>query len=190
VSDRANSETRRTGASVKQIVAVWAVSACAAHHQPITAQPATRQPPTPVERPMKAVPQPSDPRDSCYAGVLEQADALKPREKAGAHRVEQSLDRLAVHAFVRQHTDAVGECFERGLARDPSLAGRVTMRWLVDRAGRVLRAGVVDTELHSPDVESCIGREICSWRFPPVGDGYDPTVVDFPWVFAPAPKQR
>jgi outer membrane biosynthesis protein TonB len=63
--------------------------------------------------------------------------------------------------------DALRLCYQRELARDATLGGRVNVAFTIRRDGHV--AGIVVTGFH-PDLDACVCRTFAAMVFPP-GDG-------------------
>jgi TonB family protein len=87
-------------------------------------------------------------------------------------------DREAIHRVVRAHTSSIKYCYEKELTQKPDLAGRVTTRFKIDETGAVTEATVTDSSLGDTNVESCVLRQIRSWKFPAKA-----TTVTYPFRF-------
>jgi TonB family protein len=87
-------------------------------------------------------------------------------------------DREAIHRVVRAHTASIKYCYEKELAQKPDLAGRVSTRFKIDETGAVTEANVTDSTLGDTNVESCVLRQIRSWKFPAKA-----TTVTYPFRF-------
>ncbi len=89
-----------------------------------------------------------------------------------------------IQRVVRERFDVFRECYEAGLARNPNLEGRVSIRFVIDREGRVqLAEPTADTNLPAPSVVACVLKGYRSLTFPkPVGGIV--TVV-YPIIFNP-----
>lgn len=101
-----------------------------------------------------------------------------------APEVESSdVDRNALARYVKARLKAIQSCYERELKRNPSLHGRVLVRFSITRSGR---PGSIDIEENSVNeaVGSCIRTVIRGWVFPfkPADD----VAVAYPFVFSPA----
>jgi len=96
------------------------------------------------------------------------------------------FDPNVVTRAIRGRLRAIQSCYERELASDPALAGRVRVRMRVQEDGRVTDVGVEDESppLEAPAVNACIVEIIGAMRLPtgPVGG---PLRFEFPFVFAP-----
>lgn len=104
------------------------------------------------------------------------------------HPPESSLpvaDRLMppeIQSRIRLHYGVFRECYESGLARAPALAGRVLIRFEIDRDGTVASVEDGGSELADGEVVSCILRESARIRFR-ASDGV--TTAVYPISFTP-----
>lgn len=65
------------------------------------------------------------------------------------------------------------------------LAGRLTVRFTISGAGRVMAAAVQESSVGDARVESCLREAVTRWEFPqPRGGGA--VVVSYPFVLVPA----
>jgi TonB family protein len=84
-----------------------------------------------------------------------------------------------VQRVVIQHRDDVRACWVS--AHADTLTGVVTMSWTIKPDGHVEQASITRSTLQHAKVESCLVREVSSWRFPPLGS---PSVkVSYPFAF-------
>ena len=98
--------------------------------------------------------------------------------------VRGKLDRDVIRRVVRRHIDEVRGCYNPGLARDPSLAGRVALQFTIGPTGSVTTAVVKSSTLSDAAVGECIARAMMRWTFPaPEGGGN--VVVTYPFVLEP-----
>jgi hypothetical protein len=96
---------------------------------------------------------------------------------------EGCLSRDLLRAVIRSHHGQIRYCYESELARHPSLAGRVAVRFFVGPDGAVGRADVQQSTLASATVGACLVSRVRTWRFPASRAGY---VVTYPFLFRPA----
>jgi TonB family protein len=95
------------------------------------------------------------------------------------------LDKDTIFKVVRRHQSEIKFCYERALASDQKLAGKVTVAWTIDPTGAVSEANLAESTLDNANVEACVLERIRRWRFPePMGGGV--VAVSFPWVFSAA----
>ncbi|MEL6543032.1 MAG: AgmX/PglI C-terminal domain-containing protein [Myxococcota bacterium] len=108
----------------------------------------------------------------------------KPRDgvELEVPELADSLPKALVKKVVDLKRAQVRACYERALHADHGLRGRILMRWLVGRDGRVSTVRAEHSTLRDPAVAECLKSRIASWRFPaPAGGG---TVeVRYPFVF-------
>jgi hypothetical protein len=87
------------------------------------------------------------------------SDVRPPSVKIAATplTVDHLLEKIQVKYMPRMR-----RCYERGLAQDPTLAGKVTVMFTVDAYGRVRGAATGVTS----KVDACLTSALGSWRFP------------------------
>jgi len=103
--------------------------------------------------------------------------------KPGGAKVHGSLDKDIIRRIVRAHLGRVRHCYEKALASDASLAGKVTVSFVIGADGSVTSASVKDSTLASESVESCVLKAVERMSFPkPIGGGV--VAVSYPFVFA------
>lgn len=73
-------------------------------------------------------------------------------------------------------------CYEKELARNPELQGKVTMKWRIGLDGKVSKVLVASSTLKNKTVEGCMKRSIQRWRFPKPEGGM--CQIQFPFVFS------
>jgi outer membrane biosynthesis protein TonB len=94
------------------------------------------------------------------------------------------VDRDALARYVKARLKAIQNCYERELKRNPTLKGRVVVRFSITRGGRTGDIEVEENTLGNEAVGSCIRTVIRSWIFPFKPD--DDVPVAYPFLFAPA----
>jgi len=97
-----------------------------------------------------------------------------------------AIDKGLIRTVVRTHVGELRSCYEQGLATDPALSGRVSVRFTIDPRGNVSKAAVASSNLPAPTepVHTCIVAAVKTWRFP-VPMGSKEAVVLYPFVLAP-----
>ena len=96
-----------------------------------------------------------------------------------------SLAREVIRSVIRSHMMEVRACFERGLAANPELAGRVTVSFVISASGAVQSSTIANTTLNQAQVEGCVTDAVRSWTFPaPEGGGV--VTVNYPFNLQPA----
>jgi Ca-activated chloride channel family protein len=89
--------------------------------------------------------------------------------------VKGSLDRVIIQRIVRAHLSEVRHCYNKGLAIDASLAGRVLVEFTIGALGEVVVSTVASNELPEGKVGESVGRCIATavtrWTFPKTPGG-------------------
>ena len=88
-----------------------------------------------------------------------------------------------IQRTLRRQSGRFRFCYETGLARNPNLAGRVSIRFVIDRTGSVNLAQDAGSELADAGVVACVARAVADLTFPPPPDGI--VTVTYPLVFSP-----
>ncbi|MBL9042177.1 MAG: AgmX/PglI C-terminal domain-containing protein [Myxococcales bacterium] len=92
------------------------------------------------------------------------------------------LDPGQVAAKIRQYRGAMVACYEAALKRNPTLAGKITLRFSVNQAGKVSHVEIEVDTMHDDDFAKCIVDRAQSWRFPaPKGGGE--VQFAYPFIF-------
>lgn len=110
--------------------------------------------------------------------------AVSPQVRAGATTVSGRLPPEVIQRIVRQNFGRFRLCYERGLAENPSLAGRVSVRFVIGRDGTVASAESTSAELPDERVRACVTSSFHGLSFPPP-EGDAPVVVHVPILFEP-----
>ncbi len=107
-----------------------------------------------------------------------------PMVRQAKATVKGSLDKDIIRRIVRAHINEVRYCYNQGLAKDPSLAGKVSIQFNIGPTGSVPVAVVADSTVADENVANCIAKAVKRWTFPkPEGGGS--VVVTYPFVLAP-----
>jgi len=96
-------------------------------------------------------------------------------------------DTETIGRLVRMRTKAVQQCYERALRRNPTLGGRIVVRFVVTTRSRVGEVAIVQDAVGDGTVAACMRSTIQRWTFPfrPQED----TAVTFP-SFGPRQAPR
>jgi len=101
--------------------------------------------------------------------------------------IKGSLDKEVVRRVIRRHLLEVQDCYEKGLARHPELAGRVMIQFTISGKGEVIASVVQSSDLGDKIVERCITDRMRKWEFPaPTGGGI--VIVSYPFVLKSEPR--
>ena len=93
-----------------------------------------------------------------------------------------ALDRSVIDAYIRRNLAKIRWCYEKELAKDPKLFGKIVINFIIGGTGKVKKSGVKRTTMQNKTVERCVARQIKKIRFPkPKGGGI--VIVNYPFVF-------
>lgn len=101
--------------------------------------------------------------------------------KRGKEELSGFCKQADILRVVSARQSGIQYCYEKELARNPELNGRVTMSWRIGLDGAVVNAFVESSTLGNKQVEGCIARQIQRWRFAKPEGGM--CQVRFPFVF-------
>lgn len=108
--------------------------------------------------------------------------ARTPSVRQGATQVNGKLAPAVIQGVVRQNFGAIRTCYDAGLSTNPSLQGRVTANFVIDRVGNILSVADGGSDLPDPSVAACVLGVFRGMKFP-APDGGIVTVV-YPIVFS------
>jgi hypothetical protein len=94
-----------------------------------------------------------------------------------------TIPAAVVQRIVRQNFGRFRFCYEQGLARNPNLEGRVTVRFVIDRSGAVSTTSARGGGLPDSKVASCVSQAFYGLSFPPPDHGI--VTVTYPLLFSP-----
>jgi hypothetical protein len=101
----------------------------------------------------------------------------------GVTSVGGRLPPEVIQRVVRQNFGRFRQCYEDGLRRNPTLEGRVAVRFVIGRDGAVSNAGNGGSDLADSGVVSCVIGAYYGLSFPPPEDGI--VKVVYPILFTP-----
>lgn len=93
------------------------------------------------------------------------------------------LEPVKIQSIIRERYPAFRRCYEGGLASNPNLSGRVTIRFVIGRDGHVSHAYIEGNEVPDCRVAQCVREEMTKSVFP-TPEGGIVTVV-YPIEFSP-----
>ncbi|MBI5535640.1 MAG: AgmX/PglI C-terminal domain-containing protein [Deltaproteobacteria bacterium] len=104
--------------------------------------------------------------------------------RGGAMTVSGRLPPEVIQKIVRQQNPRLRQCYEQGLARNPNLQGRVSIRFVIDREGKVANVGNGGSDLPDDKVVQCVVKAFYKMQFPQPEGGI--VTVIYPIVFTSA----
>ncbi|MFT5991945.1 MAG: TonB family protein [Bradymonadia bacterium] len=114
-----------------------------------------------------------------------EAPAPTPRVRAQSEQVRGSgsIDSDNLRSVLRRRQRDITRCYERALAQDPGLRGRITIQFTVGSDGSVSDARLPDNEVGS-SAGNCILGRVRRWRFEPPSGGT--VTVRRPYLLEPS----
>lgn len=135
--------------------------------------------------PVDAKPPTGDPpsRGGFGTGRIKVPKGKPPSVRFGETSVSGKLPPEVIQRIVRQSFGRFRLCYEDGLRKDPALAGKVTVTFVIAPDGSVSSSSATG-DLPDTAVRSCVGRSFQGLSFPqPEGGGV--VRVSYPLIFAP-----
>ena len=87
-----------------------------------------------------------------------------------------------IDAGLRAKQPAIDDCYAPRVAADPSIRGKVLVKFAVARDGHVTSASVASTSLRDDVTEACLLDAVRLARFTPLTDG-ETAVISYPFTF-------
>jgi TonB family protein len=107
-----------------------------------------------------------------------------PRVRMGAISSDAGLDKVIIQGIVRSRYGAMRLCYEQRLAKDPKLAGKVVVAFVIAADGTVSSAKAAESTGDQP-LDDCVVKVFGAMSFPkPNGGGM--VKVKYPIVFSAA----
>ena len=106
-----------------------------------------------------------------------------PSLRQGATQVNGRLPPEVIQRIVRQNFGRFRLCYENGLRSNPNLAGRVAVRFVIDRTGAVSTSADGGSDMPDRGVVSCVVRGFGNLVFPQPEGGI--VTVVYPIIFNP-----
>jgi hypothetical protein len=80
--------------------------------------------------------------------------------------VDGPISEADISRVMQRNLRAMRDCYEHALKRDPTLAGKIFLRFDIEETGRVEKVDVESSTLKSDVLADCIERRSKAWRFP------------------------
>ena len=95
-----------------------------------------------------------------------------------------ALDKSLIDAEIGEHMSNIKSCYSQELQSDPSLNGRVVVKFVIAKDGTVSKADPKEDSVGSEKVTQCVLEQFSKMQFPePKGGGI--VIVSYPFVFSP-----
>jgi TonB family protein len=106
----------------------------------------------------------------------------RPESIEGAASSDARRDNNAINEIVSSHKASIRMTYEKFLKRDPSLAGKVTVRFTITATGSVTNITIIENTTGNTEFEQEITRKMVFWKFDPIPEGE--VTVSYPFVFS------
>lgn len=121
-------------------------------------------------------------------GLGSNGPSNRPSIRNGQTKVTGKLPPEVVQRIVRQSFAKYHACYEAGLAKDPTLRGRVSVAFTIDKTGAPTAVKSDASDLPNKDVIACVTKAFEKLSFP-APEGGTVSVV-YPLSFSPAPTSE
>ncbi len=102
-------------------------------------------------------------------------------DEPGKANLPETLGQSDIMQVVLNNKPAIVRCVNEQRKKDPSLSGKLVMRWTIQTSGRTSGISVQTDEFKSTYMASCVTGLIKSWSFPRHQRQGDP--INFPFTF-------
>jgi TonB family protein len=92
------------------------------------------------------------------------------------------LSQEEIQGTLRRNMASIRYCYDQQVARQPTLEGRVTVRFVIAPDGGVSSAEIASSTLGDVGVETCVKRAVTRIRFPQPQGGS--VIITYPFTFA------
>jgi len=116
-----------------------------------------------------------------FASLTGTGRSVHPTVRQGTMLVNGRLPPEVVRRIMRAHFPAFRLCYELALQKDPTIAGRVAVRFVIGPNGDVTSATDDGSDLASSEVRSCVIERAKTLLFPKPESGR--VTVVFPMIF-------
>ena len=106
----------------------------------------------------------------------------KVRVRPGGGNVTGFCKKADIQRVVSRRARGITYCYEKELARNPELSGKVNLSWRIGLSGKVVKVIVESSTLGNKSVEGCMKRQVKRWAFPKPEGGM--CQIKYPFVFS------
>ncbi len=116
------------------------------------------------------------------AGLGGKTQKQKTRVARGKPQTSGFCKEANIQKVVSTRQGGIQYCYEKELARNPELQGKVTVSWRIGLDGKVQTVNIEESTLGNKEVEGCIRRNIERWVFEKPEGGM--CQIRYPFVFS------
>lgn len=103
---------------------------------------------------------------------------------ATATTTGSGLSADVIRHIVRRHLTQIRYCYAKAMAKDPTIGGKIAVKFTIDARGAVPAAAATDTTIADQEMVSCVVAVVRKLSFPQPENGGVMTVT-YPFHFAP-----
>jgi hypothetical protein len=96
--------------------------------------------------------------------------------------VDEGLTKEEVARVIHSHMNEIRYCYESGILKDPTIAGKLLVDFKINATGLVPNAGVLEASLKDSQVTQCLLGKLKTWKFPHPRGGVV-VAVTYPFIF-------
>jgi len=96
--------------------------------------------------------------------------------------VDEGLTKEEVARVIHSHMNEIRYCYESGILKDPTIAGKLLVDFKINATGIVPNAGVLEASLKDSQVTQCLLGKLKTWKFPHPRGGVV-VAVTYPFIF-------
>jgi TonB family protein len=90
-----------------------------------------------------------------------------------------------IRKVVASYLGGLRYLYNKELRKDPSLRGKIVVRFEISPAGRVTQTDLLNSTIGSPTLDQAILGNIRKWKFPGIPEKNGSVTVTYPFVFLP-----
>lgn len=105
-------------------------------------------------------------------------------QAATASTTGSGLSPEVIRRVVRRKVGAIRYCYEKAMTKNPTLGGKVAVKFTIDAKGTVSSASASDTTISDAEMVSCVVTAVRGLSFPQPENG-GTVVVTYPFHFSP-----
>ncbi len=96
-----------------------------------------------------------------------------------------ALDKSVIDRVIKSHLAEIRYCYNKELNKNPKLYGKIVIKFVIDKDGKVSSALTKTTSMNNAIVEDCMCSRFMRFQFPqPKGGGI--VIVSYPFIFKAA----
>jgi pSer/pThr/pTyr-binding forkhead associated (FHA) protein len=101
----------------------------------------------------------------------------------GTPTILGGLDKSLIDAVIKRNMSQIRYCYQRELAKNPSLGGKIKVKFVIAKDGSVSKASIEGSTMGAggKPVESCIAGRFLKFKFPEPNGGI--VIVKYPFIF-------